>query len=310
VEKIRVASRQSALALQQSRWVMNRLERAHPGLSCEVVPVVTRGDRILDVALSKIGGKGLFVSEVEACLARGEADIAVHSLKDVPAVLAEGMMIGAVPVREDPRDAVITRTGSSLAELPAGARVGTSSLRRVAQLKALRPDLVFEPLRGNIDTRLRKLETEGLDAIVLAAAGLHRMGWAERITEYLDVTVCLPAIGQGLLGIECRSGDDRVLALLAAIADPAATAAARAERALLAALDGGCQVPIAGYARPVAGGVALTGLVASLDGSEVLRAEDQGEDPEQVGRTVAASLRAQGADRLLETSASAAPAGR
>ncbi|MCL6517740.1 hydroxymethylbilane synthase [Alicyclobacillus sp.] len=307
METIRVASRQSALALRQTHWVMDRLAAAHPGLSLEVVRVVTRGDRILDVPLADIGGKGLFVSEVEACLLGGRADIAVHSLKDVPTLLSEGMVLGAVPVREDPRDALISRSGLRFSELPPGARVGTSSLRRVAQLKAVRPDLTFVPLRGNIDTRLRKLETEGLDAIVLAAAGLHRMGWADRITEYLEVDVCLPAMGQGLLGIECRAADARVRSLLQPLSDPHATLAARAERALLALLDGGCQVPMAGHARVVDEGVHLTGLVASPDGREVIRAEASGADPETVARSVADALRRQGADRLLELAAAARP---
>ena len=309
MQTLRVASRRSALAMTQTRWVVTQLESRYPGLRVDIVPVVTKGDKILDVSLSKVGGKGLFVSEIEACLLSGDADFAVHSLKDVPAELAEGLALTAIPEREDPRDALITKTGCSLKELPNGAIVGTSSLRRVAQLQAYRPDLRFVPIRGNIDTRLRKLEEEELDAIVLAAAGLHRMGWADKITEYLPPHVCLPAVGQGILGIESRSADQRVNDLLRSLHDADTAAVAQAERTLLQALNGGCQVPIAGYAeRDDSGQVWLRGLVASPDGRTVLRAEVRDRAPDCAGLAVAERLRAQGADQLLEATAAVSTA--
>jgi hydroxymethylbilane synthase len=309
MQTLRVASRRSALAMTQTRWVVTQLESRYPGLRVDIVPVVTKGDRILDVSLSKVGGKGLFVSEIEACLLSGDADFAVHSLKDVPAELAEGLALTAIPEREDPRDALITKTGCSLDALPDGAVFGTSSLRRVAQLQAYRPDLRFVPIRGNIDTRLRKLEEEELDAIVLAAAGLHRMGWTDKITEYLPPHVCLPAVGQGILGIESRSADQRVNDILSSLHNGATAAVAQAERTLLQALNGGCQVPIAGYAeRDDSGQVWLRGLVASPDGRTVLRAEVRDQAPDRAGLEVAERLRAQGADQLLEATAAVSTA--
>jgi hydroxymethylbilane synthase len=309
MQTLRVASRRSALAMTQTRWVVTQLESRYPGLRVDIVPVVTKGDRILDVRLSKVGGKGLFVSEIEACLLSGDADFAVHSLKDVPAELAEGLALTAIPEREDPRDALITKTGCSLDALPDGAVIGTSSLRRVAQLQAYRPDLRFVPIRGNIDTRLRKLEEEELDAIVLAAAGLHRMGWTDKITEYLPPHVCLPAVGQGILGIESRSADQRVNDILSSLHNGATAAVAQAERTLLQALNGGCQVPIAGYAeRDDSGQVWLRGLVASPDGRTVLRAEVRDQAPDRAGLEVAERLRAQGADQLLEATAAVSTA--
>lgn len=304
MQTLRVASRRSALAMTQTRWVITQLESRHPGLRVDIVPVVTKGDRMLDVSLSKVGGKGLFVSEIEACLLSGDADFAVHSLKDVPAELAEGLALTAIPEREDARDALITKTGCKLDGLPKGAVIGTSSLRRVAQLQAYRPDLRFVPIRGNIDTRLRKLEEDNLDAIVLAAAGLHRMGWSDKITEYLPPHVCLPAVGQGILGIESRSADQRVNEILSSLHHADTAAVARAERTLLKALNGGCQVPIAGYAeRDNSGQVWLRGLVASPDGRTILSAETRDEVPERAGLEVAKRLRAQGADQLLEVTA-------
>lgn len=269
----------------------------------EVVPIVTRGDRILDVTLSKVGGKGLFVKEIEEALLGGEIDIAIHSMKDMPFELPEGLMIGCVPPREDPRDALVNLNANTLADLPPGARIGTSSLRRAAQLQARRPDFRIESLRGNIDTRLRKLETEGLDAIVLAAAGLTRMGWSDRITAYIEPEDCLPAVGQGALAIECRMADEEVLGLLARLNDTAAERAVAAERVFLGLLNGGCQVPIGAYA--TAGSAApdavifMTGMVAAPDGRQVLKATASGSDPADVGRQVAEALLAKGADKLL-----------
>ena len=305
-----VGSRKSALAMAQTKQIISSLERicARRGLFFvfEIKPIVTHGDRILDVTLSKVGGKGLFVKEIEQALLDGAIDLAVHSMKDLPHRLPDGLVIGAVPPREDPRDCLISRAPAhGLDDLPRGAKVGTSSLRREAQLRAARPDLRVEPLRGNIDTRLRKLETEGFDAVVLAAAGLHRMGWQDRITAYLPVDVMLPAVGQGALAVECRDEDGPIRELLAALNDEPTARAVAAERRLLGVLDGGCQVPIGAYAEAAAGSegkagnVALTGMVASPSGETVLKASVSGDDPELVGETAARELLAKGADRIL-----------
>jgi hydroxymethylbilane synthase len=303
-----VGSRQSALAMTQTGQTIDRLKSicAEAGLpyTFEVKPIVTRGDRILDVTLSKVGGKGLFVKEIEQALLDREIDCAVHSMKDMPFDLPEGLVIGAVPEREDPRDALISLHGYSLASLPQGAKVGTSSLRRGAQLQARRPDLRIESLRGNIDTRLRKLETEGFDAILLAAAGLRRMGWGDRITHYLEPEECLPAVGQGALAIECRAGDAELLELLARLNDPQTERAVRAERRFLGLLNGGCQVPIGAYAEAESGdagsAIRLTAMVASPDGTVFLRTEASGTDPLQVGEDAAQQLLARGARQLLD----------
>ncbi|MEK0314393.1 hydroxymethylbilane synthase [Cohnella sp. 56] len=304
---IKVGTRQSALAMTQSGQAIDALktlvQEAGLALAFEVVPIVTRGDRIVDVTLSKVGGKGLFVKEIEEALLGGEIDMAIHSMKDMPFELPEGLMIGCVPKREDPRDALVNLTASTLGDLPPGARVGTSSLRRAAQLQARRPDLRIESLRGNIDTRLRKLETEGLDAIVLAAAGLRRMGWSDRITAFIEPEDCLPAVGQGALAIECRVSDDEVRALLTLFNDTATARAVAAERVFLGLLNGGCQVPIGAYATvdsdlPDAV-VSMTGMVASPDGVKLLKASASGIDPALVGREVAEALLGRGADTIL-----------
>jgi len=252
IRTIVVGTRQSALALTQTGQVIADLERLARELGLavrfETRRIVTKGDRILDVTLSKVGGKGLFVKEIEQELLAGGIDIAVHSMKDVPHTLEDGLVIGAVPRREDPRDALIARAARSIAELPRGARVGTSSLRRVCQLKRLRPDLALEPVRGNIDTRIRKLETEGFDAIILAMAGLRRMGWEDRASAPIPVEDCLPAVGQGALGVECRADDEEMLSLLRRYNDETTARAVEAERSFLAELNGGCQVPIGAYA--------------------------------------------------------------
>jgi hydroxymethylbilane synthase len=306
MQKLRVASRKSTLALTQTHWVMDQLTTKHHELSVEVVPIVTKGDRILDVTLSKVGGKGLFVSEIEHALLAGDADFAVHSLKDVPAELGHGLSLSAIPVREDARDALVSKGNLGFMNLPAGSRIGTSSLRRIAQLRAVRPDLKFESIRGNIDTRLRKLETEGLDGIILAAAGLRRMGWAHHISEYLAMDICLPAIGQGLLGIESRNNDPDVTNVLWTLSDPQAWSVAAAERSLLRALNGSCQVPIGGFAELLPSGqLRLEGMVANEDGTQVLRAVAVGQDPDDLGLRVAENLRSQGAGRLLNLSAQA-----
>lgn len=302
-----VGTRQSALALKQTGLIIERLQQlaADAGLPYrfEQKKIVTRGDRILDVTLSKVGGKGLFVKEIELALLNGEIDLAVHSMKDMPFETPEGLVIGAVPQREDPRDCLISRDSRDFDALPQGARVGTSSLRRSAQLKAARPDLEIVPLRGNIDTRLRKLEEEALDAIVLAAAGLHRMGWQQRISAYLPVSTCLPAVGQGALAIECRAEDEDVLNLLARLNDPVAVRCIAAERRLLGLLNGGCQVPIGAYAETAddadGASLTLTGMVASPDGSQMLKETITGEDPDQLGEQVAQALLSRGAAALL-----------
>ncbi|WP_424768121.1 hydroxymethylbilane synthase [Paenibacillus sp. sgz302251] len=306
-----VGTRQSALALTQTGQVIDELKRICEkhgfDYTFEIKKIVTKGDRILDVTLSKVGGKGLFIKEIEQALIDGDIDLAVHSMKDMPYQLPEGLMNGATPKRVDPRDCLVIREGSSLADLKVGARVGTSSLRRSSQLKNARPDLQLESIRGNIDSRIRKLETEGFDAIVLAAAGMTRMGWKERISSYVPVDVCLPAVGQGALGIECRENDEQVRELLALFNDAESELTVRAERSFLGALNGGCQVPIGAYC--VMGGaeegregermLVMTGMVGSPDGATLLKEVKQGTDPEQLGRDVAAALIARGADRIL-----------
>ncbi|WP_042164777.1 hydroxymethylbilane synthase [Paenibacillus gorillae] len=305
-----VGTRQSALALTQSGQVIDALKRISDkhglGYSFEIRKIVTKGDRILDVTLSKVGGKGLFVKEIEQALLDGDIDLAVHSMKDMPYELQEGLMNGAVPKRVDPRDCLIMKDGSSLDDLPKGARVGTSSLRRSCQLKNARPDLQIESVRGNIDSRIRKLETEGFDAIVLATAGMTRMGWEDRISATIPVDVSVPAVGQGALGIECRVDDSAVRELLSIYNDEETSLAVRAERSFLGALNGGCQIPIGAYAtvRQMSGDSAaleleLTGIVGTPDGSVLLKEMLRGSDPEQLGRDVAAALSARGADRIL-----------
>ncbi len=303
-----VGTRQSALALTQTNQTIERLRKlaAAAGIPCqfEVKKIVTRGDRILDVTLSKVGGKGLFVKEIEQALLDGEIDLAVHSMKDMPFELPEGLTFGAIPEREDPRDCLIGRSARSLEELPQGARVGTSSLRRSAQLQAARPDLVIESIRGNIDTRLRKLEEENFDAILLAAAGLHRMGWKDRITSYLPADLCVPAVGQGALAVECRANDAEVLSLLALLNDPLTAGCVAAERKLLGLLNGGCQVPIGAYAHVPEGvdsgaELTMTGMVASADGTRVLKETATGTDPDLIGTQVAQALLDRGAGAIL-----------
>lgn len=301
-----VGTRQSALALTQTNQVIAALEQLAGDLDLdvafEVKKIVTKGDQILDVTLSKVGGKGLFVKEIEQALLSGEIDMAVHSMKDMPALLPEGLVNGAVPLRQDARDCLISREGVDLDGLPHGAKVGTSSLRRSSQLLAYRPDLKLEWIRGNIDSRLRKLETEGFDAILLAAAGLKRMGWEDRITSYIPVEICLPAVGQGALGIECRENDAELLELLGRYEDGETARTVAAERSLLLSLNGGCQVPIGAYAVLGEDGesVHLTGMVGRPDGSLLLKESASGTDPEALGREVARMLAEQGADEILE----------
>ncbi len=308
--RIVIGTRKSALALTQTNQIVRLLQdlSIENGLDYEFSTknMVTQGDIILDVTLSKVGGKGLFVKEIEQALFDGEIDLAVHSLKDMPAQLLEGLTIGAVPKRVDPRDCLITKNNLKLADLPYGARIGTSSLRRVSQIKAFRSDFQLESIRGNIDTRIKKLESEGFDAIVLASAGLFRMGWEDRISEYLEPTICLPAVGQGALGIECRANDLEILALLDLLNDPRSALTVKAERSFLKRLNGGCQVPIGAYAvleqldNQEQGLIRLTGMVGSPDGDIILKETMTGIEPIELGVMLGELLISQGADRILD----------
>ncbi|WP_168123772.1 hydroxymethylbilane synthase [Paenibacillus sp. HB172176] len=304
-----VGTRQSGLALTQTGQVIEALEKICEqhgyNYQFEIHKVVTKGDRILDVTLSKVGGKGLFVKEIEQALMDKEIDLAVHSMKDMPYELPQGLMNGATPRRFTPLDCLIMKEGSSIDDLPQGARVGTSSLRRASQLKHARPDLQLESIRGNIDSRIRKLDTEGFQAVVLAAAGMTRMGWEDRISATIPVDICLPAVGQGALGIECRSEDTEIRELLAHLNDRETELAVLAERSFLGTLHGGCQVPIGAYATLVSQEegeqplLELTGMVGTPDGATLLKEMQRGRDPEQLGRDVANVLIAGGADRIL-----------
>lgn len=297
-----LGTRGSKLAIQQSEWVQARLREYAPDVSVTLRRFQTSGDKILDVPLANIGGKGLFVKEIEEALLSGEIDLAVHSMKDVPTQLPQGLAILCVPQREDPRDALISRTGCAFKDLPRGAKIGTSSLRRQAQFLHARPDLKIEVLRGNLDTRLRKLREGHYDAIVLAVAGLQRLGWAHEITEYLDPCISLPAIGQGALGIEGRQDDVFIRSLLGRLDHVSTRVAVLAERALLDRLEGGCQVPIAAYATISGGNLRLEGLVASVDGKELIRDVVEGttECASEVGRRLGERLLARGGDKILK----------
>jgi len=303
MRKIIVGSRRSKLALTQTNWVIEQLKKLDSSFDFEVKEIVTKGDKILDVTLSKVGGKGLFVKEIEQAMLDEEIDMAVHSMKDMPAVLPDGLVIGCIPFREDHRDALISKKHVPIKDLKAGAVIGTSSLRRSAQLLAIRPDLEIRWIRGNIDTRLEKLETGEYDAIILAAAGLARMGWAsEVVTEFLEDDVCIPAVGQGALSIECRESDDELLNLLARFTCVKTSQAVRAERSFLHKMEGGCQVPIAGYAQTLESGeITLTGLVASPDGKTILKEQMSGENPDLVGEKVADALIANGGKKLIDS---------
>lgn len=301
---LRIATRESLLALWQAEYIKARLEAAHSGLQVELLGMTTRGDQLLDSPLSKIGGKALFVKELEQALIDGRADIAVHSMKDVPMEFPEGLGLSIICEREDPRDAFVSNHFSSVDDLPEGAHIGTSSLRRECQLRALRPDLKVSSLRGNVQTRLRKLDEGQFDAIILAAAGLIRLKLEDRIADFMAVEQSLPACGQGAVGVETRSDDQWAIDLLAPLHDPATAEQVLAERAMNRRLQGGCQVPIAGYAIPAEtdeGGLWLRALVGEPDGSRVLRAElTAASDPEALGIAVADQLLAQGAGEILK----------
>jgi hydroxymethylbilane synthase len=299
---LKIATRKSQLALWQAEHVAALVRAAHPDVAVELLPLSTTGDRIVDRSLAAIGGKGLFIKELESALNDHSADLAVHSMKDVPAELPPGLTIAAVLPRADPHDALITDRAAGLADLPKGARLGTSSLRRQAQLLAVRPDLCIVALRGNVDTRLKRLAGGELDAIVLACAGLARLGLESRITERLDPKISLPAVGQGVIGIECRVGDSRTRRRLHALEDTPTRAAIEAERAFARRLGGSCQSPIAGFARLHADQLTLEGLVAEPDGSRVLRDSIAGNaaQPQRLGVELAERLLVAGADALLE----------
>jgi hydroxymethylbilane synthase len=289
VKQIRIGTRGSKLALQQSAWVRERIAEKYPDLSIAVVRIKTTGDKITDVPLAQVGGKGLFVKEIEEALLHEEIDLAVHSMKDVPTDLPAGLHLGAITEREEPRDVLISREGQGLEQLPCGARIGTSSLRRRAQLLAINPEWEIIPLRGNLDTRIRRLET----------AGVRRMGLEQRITEVLPFTTMLPAVGQGALGIECRR-EGEINELIAFLRHLESTMAVKGERAFLRRLGGGCQVPIAAYGEVDGGRLHVQGLVARLDGSQLFRAEARGDDSEKVGEQLAEELLSQGAEEVLE----------
>jgi hydroxymethylbilane synthase len=305
--KVVIGTRGSRLALWQAEWVKSELQRMNPGLEVELNKIKTTGDKILDVPLAKVGGKGLFVKEIEEALLRGEADLAVHSMKDVPTEFPEGLHLAVICEREDPRDAFISRIEngtfaiSGFGDLAEGASVGTSSLRRSCQLLHRRPDLKIMQLRGNLDTRLRKLDEKEFDAIILAAAGVKRLGWAQRITEVLAPEISLPAIGQGAIGIECRTGDGFINDLIAPLNHAGTAVCVRGERACLKRLEGGCQVPIAAYARLSGGMLVIDGLVGSVSGDRLVRSHFEGkpEESEALGKRLAEDLLSNGADKIL-----------
>ncbi|MGD8547565.1 MAG: hydroxymethylbilane synthase [Thiohalophilus sp.] len=299
---LRIATRKSQLALWQAEYVKSALEAIHADLEVELVKMTTQGDKILDTPLAKVGGKGLFVKELENGLLNGDADIAVHSMKDVPVELPDGLHLPVICPREDPRDAFVSNRYPTLEELPAGARLGTSSLRRQCQIAELRPELDIIDLRGNVNTRLQKLDDDRYDAIILAAAGLKRLGFEDRITQFLAPDISLPAIGQGAVGIECRRDDDWVNSLIAPLNDKTTALRVQAERAMNHRLHGGCQVPIAGYAEISHGVILVRGLVGRTDGSEIIRGEIAGppEDAAHLGLVLAEDLLARGADVILE----------
>jgi hydroxymethylbilane synthase len=302
MKTLRIATRKSPLALRQAEAVAERLRKLHHGLRVELVPMSTQGDKLLGAPLALVGGKGLFLKELEHALMQDRADIAVHSVKDVTVTLPDGLCMPVIARREDPRDALVSNGHASLEALPDGARVGTSSLRRRCQLIALRPGLEVVDLRGGVHTRLKKLDAGNFDALVLACAGLLRLGLKQRIAERLDPDRFVPAIGQGAIGIELREGDAEVEALVAPLNDRECSLCVRAERAINEALGGGCQVPIAGHAKLVEGTLSLVGVVSSLDGREQIRISDSApdSDPEALGRRVADALSARGAKRILE----------
>lgn len=300
-KKLRIGTRASQLALWQANWIKSELERQYPGIEVELLKIKTMGDKILDVPLAQVGGKGLFVKEIEEAMLRGEIDLAVHSMKDVPTEFPAGLGLVVTTKREDPRDAFIS-DGVKFSELRQGARIGTSALRRQAQLLKARPDLEMVIIRGNVETRIRKLKEDNLDAVILAAAGLNRLGFSNMVTELLDVDFSIPAIGQGALGLECRLDDTATIEALSFLNHPDTAAAVAAERALLARCEGGCQVPIAAHGTVNGATMTLVGLIASVDGKETVRDTMSGSvsDAVKLGRELADRLLAAGGKAILE----------
>ena len=298
---LKIATRKSPLALWQAEHVKAELERLYPELTVELIPMSTKGDEILDRSLAAIGGKGLFLKELERAMLAGEADLAVHSMKDVPADLPSGLHIAAVLTREDPRDAIVSNDVQSLEEMPQGSVLGTSSLRRQAQMLSLRPDLAIEPARGNVGTRLQRLDEGNFKAIMLAYAGLKRLGLADRARQVLDTEVCLPAVGQGIVGIECREDDKELNELLSHLNDPVSDICLGAERAFASALEASCHAPVAAHATHDSGNLYLRGLVATTDGVTILKGEIRGEAGEarKLGLTLADELIEKGAGKIL-----------
>jgi hydroxymethylbilane synthase len=296
-----IGTRGSKLALAQANWVKARLEEQHPGLAVELVIIKTTGDKLKDVPLAQVGGKGLFIKEIEEALFAGQVDLAVHSLKDMPAVVPAGLVIAAIPPREDCRDAFISNHYGTLAAIPPGGRVGTGSLRRRVQLLNLRPDLEVVPIRGNVDTRLRKMAAQGLDALILAAAGLSRLGLSHLSRDFLSPREMLPAISQGALGLEVRAADNRAREFIAFLDDPVTHAAVDAERGFLARLEGGCVVPVAGLAQVEVGSLSFEALIGDLDGRNIIRGRITGlpSEADSLGRTLAERLLDQGGREIL-----------
>jgi len=302
IKKILIGTRGSDLALVQARWVSTRLQKLYSDISVEIVPIKTRGDRIQNVLLHEIGGKGIFVKEVEDALLKGDIDIAVHSMKDVPVDLPDGLTMGAIPEREDPRDVLISRGGTQMENLPKGARLGTGSLRRGMQIRNLMPDMEIVPVRGNIDTRIKKIVTENLDGIIIAAAGMKRMGRGREISQYMPLDVMMPSVGQGVLGIELREDNRKIADLISPLNHPDTVVEVSAERAFLRRLEGGCQVPIAGIAQKDGDDLVIKGLVGSVDGKTIIADEVRGgcSDSEQIGSTLAENILARGGRAVLD----------
>jgi len=298
---IRIGTRGSALALTQARWVADQLKNRLPDVGVEITVIKTKGDIMQDVSLAKIGGKGIFVKEIEDALLRGEIDLAVHSMKDVPVDIPEGLEIGITTEREDPRDVLISKNNRKIEDMPPGARIGTGSLRRGFQLRNLYPVIEIVPLRGNLDTRIRKIETENLDGIVVAAAGMKRMGWGDQISQFIPLDVMLPSIGQGVLGIELRKDDSNVRQAISFINHVETWIETTAERAFLKQLGGGCQLPIAAYAKKQGETLTLKGLLGSLDGRIMIREEIEGccEEAETMGAQLADKILSQGGRAIL-----------
>jgi hydroxymethylbilane synthase len=299
---IRIGTRGSALALTQSTWVADSIRGRHPDCEVELVTIRTKGDIMQDVSLVQIGGKGLFIKEIEEALLRGDVDVAVHSMKDVPTELPDELEIAVTPLREDPRDVLVSSGNRKLEEMPRGARIGTCSLRRGFQLRNRMPDLEIVALRGNLDTRIRKIETEGLDGVIVAAAGIRRMGWVAKVSQFIPAEVMLPAVGQGVLGIETRRGDSRVREAIAFLHDPITWCEVGAARSFLKRLGGGCQLPIAGYAKKTGESVVLEGLVGSIDGRVMIRDVVKGATDafEALGTGLADKILARGGRAILD----------